>query len=106
MKSIFRGPDGSDDDPRNTFVARPPIPYFRSLVIAVATLVALVFFFMPRVDMEGRTLYLGQNAYLGGCLALMLMLYNVVRWWSVRSWAAQQQAIRQALEQVEQWVRK
>jgi hypothetical protein len=26
----------------------------------------------------------------------MLMLYNVVRWWSIRSWAAQQEAIRQA----------
>ena len=45
MKTIFRGPEGQDDDPRNTYVARPPIPYLRSLVIAVALILGLVFFF-------------------------------------------------------------
>jgi hypothetical protein len=70
-----------------------------NLILAgVWLVVAGVFFFIPQDEMAGRLGALGQNAKLAGCVALLLCLYNVGRWWTSRSWVVQQRAIREVTE--------
>ncbi len=68
------------------------------LLAGVWLLLALVAFFPALFDPEERFLRLGRNSALLGCLALLMCLYNVVRWWTSRSWVAQQRAVRDEME--------
>jgi hypothetical protein len=69
-----------------------------NLILACLWLVlAGLFFLSPYLDLDKRLFNLGSNSILVGFLALMMCLYNVARWWSVRSSSAHQQAIREAM---------
>jgi hypothetical protein len=45
------------------------------------------------------TVNLGGGSFSGGWLALILALYNLARWWSVRSYRRQRQTEQQAFAQ-------
>ena len=45
------------------------------------------------------TVNLGGGPFSGGWLALILALYNLARWWSVRSYRRQRQAEQEAFAQ-------
>jgi hypothetical protein len=57
---------------------------------------AWVFWVGIRLEVQGRMVTL--HSSLLGCVAGMLCLYNLVRWWSVRSYPSQRQLLRDTLE--------
>src|SRR5436190_24113195 len=67
------------------------------LMAALWLAVAVVVFFKSQGDGKEAFYYHGSNWFLFSCLALLMFVYNIARWWSLRTAAAQQQALRDAL---------
>jgi hypothetical protein len=69
-----------------------------NLILAAVWLVlGVILLTLPLVDPEQRLVPLGRSGYLAGGMALVLVVYNLVRWWSSKAFAADREAARQSL---------
>jgi hypothetical protein len=57
--------------------------------------VVVVIFFKSQGD--GKEAFFGSNWFVFSCLAMLMFVYNIARWWSIRTAKAQQQTLREAL---------
>jgi hypothetical protein len=57
--------------------------------------VSLALFALPLLHPRGMAVTLGPTGVSAGWIALLLCLYNLVRWWSARAHAANRRALRE-----------